>query len=146
MARSAFVINNRYRNSERLPGRPVQERGYLPIPQPRRRVRFSDNSRISRKVLPPEHSLSSIPKASEGGMDVGRLEDLENIPKLSRREGGLANVKSYCRFYLKRPMNICNMCICSGAGIEPPCVDLFWCLNKPFKSKDPISFDEGEEE
>jgi len=38
------------------------------------------------------------------------------------------------------------MSICSGGGTRPPCVDFYWCLQKPFKEKDPDSFDEGEED
>jgi hypothetical protein len=84
-----------------------------------------------------------MPEAEQGGVAGGGIE---HLPRLSYREGGLANVKSYCRCYLKRPLRLCNMCICSGGGCRPPCVDLFWCLGKPFKEKDPESFDEGEED
>jgi len=84
-----------------------------------------------------------MPKVDQRGVADGGLGGL---PKLSHKEGGHANVKSYCRFYLKRPLHLQQMCICAGDMYNPPCVDLFWCLNKPFHEKDPDTFDEGEED
>ena len=46
---------------------------------------------------------------------------------LSKRFGGKAKIKSYCRMYEMKPLDMSDRALCHGVGFWPPCPDYSEC-------------------